>query len=130
MKTLGILALLAFAAPAAALEFKTLESPGVEMFYSSRAYVASSHTVTGYLASWSIKITGGTGEFEVKHSTIAGGNPNVNLSSTVYVASGETISAGAKGAVVNPLIWVKTLDAGATAYIDIQYLKRRAPGVF
>lgn len=133
MKNIGFLvgAMMALlAAAAGALEFKTLESPGAEILYSSRAYVASTHTVTGYLSAWSVKVTGGTGQFIVKHSTIAGGDANVNLSSAVYVASGESVRAQARGMVKNPVIHVSALDAGATAYIDIQYLKARAPGVF
>ena len=123
----GILA----AVPLYALDFKLKESSGVEMLYSKRVSAISSHTVTGYGLSWSVKAVGGTADFHIKHSTIAGANVEVNRSSTVYVLSGETVEDSFSGLVVNPLLLIERIDQpGCTVYVEIGYLKARGKGSF
>ena len=108
--------------------FKTLEDAGVQMMYSAKTSAASSHTATGYLAGWSVLSVGGTADFVVKHSTYAGGSVDVNISSTIYATDGVSVTESALGRVVNPMIVITRLDAATTVYIDIGYLKARAPG--
>ena len=114
-----------------AATFKTIESPGVQMNYSARASDISSHTVVGYVTSWSVTAIGGAADFEVKHSTIGTGDQNVNLSSTIYVLSGQSVSDTSVGMMKNALILITRIDQpGATVYVDMTYLKARSPEGF
>lgn len=111
---------------ASAETFKTLEDSGVEMIYSKRVSDISSHSITGIGMSWSVKAVGGTADFHIKHSTIAGASVEVNRSSTVYVLSGESVKDSFGGIVVNPVLLIERIDQpGCTVYVDIKYLKRR-----
>ena len=120
--------LMATAGLVAGQSFKTLEDAGVQTVYSARTSSASSHTVTGFLASWSVLSVGGSVDFVVKHSTRAGASVDVNISSVIYTTDGTPVSDKALGRVVNPMIVIQRLDSATTAYIDISYLKERAPG--
>lgn len=110
--------------------FKTLEDAGVQKNYAAKTSSPSSHTATGFLSSWSVEAVGGTADFVIKHSTVAGGNPDVNISSTIYALAGEALSDNARGRVVNPMIVITRLDAATTVYIDITTLAPRATGAY
>lgn len=115
--------------------FKTLESAGVKQVYSARTSSTSSHTVSGFMVSWSVKAVGGGASFIIKHSSTSAGNlatgAETITSSTVYVLSGETVSEKVEAMVKNPLIHLDSIDTpGCTVYIDIGYLQQRAPGAF
>ena len=114
---------------ASAQDFKTIESRGAYNVYSASTSAISTHTVSGYGLSWSVKTAGGTANFQIKHST-SNGDPNVNLSSSIYVASGEEVSSDVRGMARNLTIHLTRLDTAATVYIDIEYLAPRAPGAF
>lgn len=115
---------------AQAQDFKTIESRGVYQVYSSSTASISTHSIAGYALSWSVKAVGGSANFEIKHSTWYGGNPNINLSSSTYLAAGETISDDVRGMVRNMVLHVTRLDSATTVYVDIPYLSPRAPGAF
>ncbi len=113
---------------ASAVDYKTLEAYGAQRTYSARASATSSHTVVGLLLSWSVTSIGGATDFEVKHSTVAA-DQNVNVSSTIYVLAGQSVSDSGVGQVKNPLIWISRIDTpGTTAYVDITYLAPRGGG--
>lgn len=116
---------------AQAQTFQTIEAPGVQINYEARTSVVSSHTVSGYLLSWNVSAVGGTADFVVKHSTIAAADPNVNVSSTIYVLSGQSVSDKAVGRMKNAMILITRIDTpGTTVYVDMVYLAPRAPGAF
>ena len=127
---LAALSLASFVYQARGQEFKTIEARGAQRLYSSRTTSRSSHTVSGILLSYSVAATGGSITFVIKHSTVTGGDQNVNVSSSVYVSTGAAVGDRAYGVMVNPLILITSLDAAATAYIDISYFAPRAPGGF
>lgn len=133
MKTLSRIvlgALVALPLIAGALDFKTLEGPGVQRLYSARTSAVSSHTVSGYGLGWSAYASGGTADFVIKYSSVNGGDPSVNASSTVYILNGQQIGGEFKAMVANPIIRIERIDAATTIYIDIPYLAPRAPGAF
>ena len=112
---------------ASAETFKTLEDSGVEMIYSARVSDISFHSITGIGISWSVKSVGGTLDFHIKHSTIAGSSVEVNRSSTVYALSGESVKDSFTGIVANPVLLIERIDQpSCTGYIEIKYLKRRS----
>ncbi len=120
----------AFPLVAGALEFKQIESSGVQRHYAAKTSAVSSHTATGYGLSWSLYAVGGTADFSIKYSSVAGGDPNVNLSSLAYVLSGQNVRGEFKAMVRNPIISIDRIDAATTIYVDIPYLAPRAPGAF
>ena len=107
---------------------KTLEDFGAQRLYSARSSAVSSHTVSGYLLSWSLTAIGGAVDFEVKHTTSTGSDGNVNTSSTIYALQGQVISDTAGALVNNPILLITRIDAATTAYIDISYLAPRDRG--
>lgn len=115
---------------AGALDFKQIESSGVQRLYAARTSSVSSHTASGYGLGWSLYAAGGAADFTIKYSSVAGGNQNVNASSTVYVLSGQSISGEFRAMVINPLISIDRIDAATTVYLQIPYLAPRAPGSF
>lgn len=127
-------AIATFALTAVALAaggWTALEQRGVYRLYSARTSSVSTHTASGIGLAWSVRVDGGTADFEIKYSSVAAGNPNVNLSSTVYLLDGEKISDSFVALVRNPTIHVKRIDQpGTTVYIDISRLEPRQPGDF
>ena len=121
-----------FALPvlAGALDFKQIESAGVQRMYSARTSAASTHTASGYGIAWSVYLVGGSADFSIKYSSVAGGDPNVNISSTVYGLAGQSLRGRFSAMVFNPIISIDRISAATTAYIDIPYLAPRAPGAF
>ena len=113
-----------------ALDFKQIESSGVQRMYAARTSVVSSHSATGYGLGWSVYMAGGSADFTIKYSSVAGGNPNVNISSTVYALAGQSVRGAFKAMVMNPILSIDRIDANTTAYIEVPYLAPRAPGAF
>ncbi len=123
-------AIIALPIIAGALDFKQIESSGVQRMYSAKTSVVSSHTATGYGLGWSLYAVGGTADFTIKYSSMVAGDPNVNASSKSYILAGAVKSGEFKAMVFNPLISIDRIDAATTVYIDIPYLAPRAPGAF
>jgi len=133
MKTLCrivIGALIALPLIASALNFKQIESSGAQRLYAARTSATSSHTASGYGLGWNLYAVGGTADFRIWHSTVAGGASSVNVSSTVYILSGQSMSGEFKAMVFNPSISIDRIDAATTVYIEVPYLAPRAPGAF
>lgn len=107
----------------------TVEGSGVQNLYSARTSSVSSHTASGWMLGWNVTAIGGTADFQIKHSTVAGGDLNVNASSTIYVLSGQSVNDSARGMVRNPLILITRIDADTTVYIDIAILGERGDGI-
>ena len=113
------------------LDFKQLESSGVQLMYAARTSAVSTHTAVGYGLGWSLYAVGGTADFTIKYSSVAEGDPNVNSSSTVYILSGQSMSGEFKAMVYTPIISIDRIDTpGTTVYIEVPYLAPRAPGAF
>ena len=123
-------ALLALPVIVSALDFKQIESSGAQRMYAARTSATSSHTASGYGLGWSIATVGGTADFRIWHSTVAGGASSVNVSSTVYILSGQSMSGEFRAMVFNPSLSIDRIDAATTVYIEIPYLAPRAPGAF
>ena len=123
-------ALIALPVIAPALDFKQIESSGAQRLYAAKTSATSSNTVSGYGLGWSLYAAGGTADFRIWHSTVAGGANSVNVSSTVYILSGQAMSGEFKAMVFNPSISIDRIDAATTVYIEIPYLAPRAPGAF
>ena len=128
-KIFGLLGALSFAVGLAqAIEFKTIESPGVYKVFSSRTSSISTHVAVGYGLAWSVYAVGGTADFEVKYSSITNGDPDVNRSSTSYALQGVPMGGPFTAIVLNPTIYISRIDAATTVYIDIPHLEPRSPG--
>ena len=125
---LGLIIALPFVA--GALDFKTIESSGVQRMYAAKTSSISSHSATGYGLGWSIYMVGGTADFTIKYSSVTGGDPNINISSTVYALSGQSVRGRFSAMVKNPILSIDRIDSATTAYIEIPYLAPKAPGSF
>ena len=123
-------AVIAFPFLASALDFKQIESSGVQRLYAARTSAISSNTVTGYGLGWSLYAVGGTADFRINYSSSIGTSPDVNMSSTVYLLQGQSLSGEFKAMVYNPNITIDRIDSATTIYIEIPYLAPRAPGAF
>ena len=127
---LVLVAMIALPVVSTALDFKQIESSGAQRLYAARTSAASSHTASGYGLGWSLYAVGGTADFRIWHSTVAGGASSVNVSSTVYILSGQSMSGEFKAMVFNPSISIDRIDSATTVYIEVPYLAPRAPGAF
>lgn len=121
-----LLTVLAFigAAPSQAVDWKTKEGFGAQVYYSTKTSVVSTHSVSGYITTWSVAVIGGTADFEIKHTTSVPGS-FIQTSSTVYLSAGSSISDTPVGIMLNPVIYLKRIDAATTVYLDIGYLTSR-----
>lgn len=115
---------------ASALDFKQIESSGAQRLYAAKTSAISSHTVSGYGLGYSLYAVGGSADFRIFHSTVAGGSNFVNVSSTVYLLQGQSINGEFRAMVFNPSISIDRIDAATTIYIEVPYLAPRAPGAF
>lgn len=129
-KILGSVAcalLLAVGMVANARDWKNKESYGIQQYYSNKSSDATVFYTYGYLMSWSAKSAGGVSTFKIQHST--GTDFAVQTSSTIYLASGDSISDVPLGVIYNATITLVSItQPGATFFFDASVLQPRGDG--
>lgn len=135
MKNIFLAMALMFAAARASAEYKTFESFGIPVLYSSAAVAVGTHAITGTLQDLTVYAAGGNVTFQLYVSSTVppgGGYPSMGYnyvaSSPTIVPSGQVYSQPMRGFAINPKVIITALAAGATAYVDLFYLKPRGPG--